>query len=132
MEKRQRITLKELLQSQCTHGDFNRMDIIVRYMAIEQYYGENRIGFALFNKMQKKRKQKKHDLKRFKALIDSIEKYGYNGDSEIKVNKDRKLIDGSHRVACALYFNVNSIPIQTITSEKKIDYSLKWFENQFS
>jgi len=109
------------------------MDIIVRYLAIEEYYGENNCGYELFSKMQKMRRQKEHTLERFKQLIQSIAKNRFIDKSQITVNENLHLLDGSHRIACALYFNIKKIPINIEFNQRTNPYSLKWFQdNGFS
>ncbi|MDQ4679244.1 ParB N-terminal domain-containing protein, partial [Stenotrophomonas maltophilia group sp. RNC7] len=108
---------------------FNRMDTIVRYLAIEEYYGENNCGFRLYDKMQRARGQKIHDIDRFKELIKSIERNGFSKDSSILVDPNLQLVDGSHRLACALYFNLKRISINTQLQPVNIEYSIDWFKD---
>src|SRR5690606_30426243 len=49
----------------------------------------------------------------------------------LTVNSDYKLIDGSHRLACALFFNSKSITIKN-AHKNRVPYGLNWFENYFS
>lgn len=42
-----------LLGAQLRDGNFSRMDIIVKYLALEEVYGKNNGGIAIFEKMQK-------------------------------------------------------------------------------
>ena len=75
---------------------FNRYDIIVRLLAVEEYYKKNNYGFLMYEQMQEIRfKQKpyirealeKRGKLRFCELIDSIEKNGYNdNDNPILLN----------------------------------------------
>ena len=50
----------------------------------------------------------------------------------IEINKYFRLVNGSHRLAIALYFNLRTVPIkfypQTIDFDP--EYSLKWFKQQ--
>jgi SAM-dependent methyltransferase len=121
--------LKKLLARQYAGGGFNRMDIIVRYMAIEEYFGENNCGYELFSKMQKMRGQKEHSLERFKQLIRSFAKNRLMDKNPITVNENLQLIDGSHRIACALYFDIKKIPIKFELNQGVNPYSLNWFQN---
>ena len=105
------------------------MDIIVRYMAIEEYYGKNDYGFNLYEKMQKSRGQKMHNLDRFKKLIKSIEQNGFNDKSSILVDLNLQIIDGSHRLACALYFGIEKLPIIIQPQITNIPYSIDWFSS---
>lgn len=121
--------VKSLLSKQYKENIFNRMDTIVRYLAIEEYYGENNCGFRLYDKMQRARGQKIHDIDRFKELIKSIERNGFSKDSSILVDPNLQLVDGSHRLACALYFNLKRISINTQLQPVNIEYSIDWFKD---
>lgn len=126
--------VKALIAKQYLSGTiFNRMDMIVRYLVIEQYYGKNNFGYNLYEKMQKKRGQNVHNLDRFLKLIKSIEEHGFSENFAIIVDQNLQLIDGSHRLACALYFGITNIPIQIIEHNANVLYSIDWFEkNGFS
>ena len=123
----------KILAKQMKNGKFNRHDIVVRYLAIEQYYGKNNIGFDLYNKMQKMRIGKNGDTtQKVVLLAKSIELFGFCNQSPIIVDKNQKLIDGSHRFASALYFNIDAIPLKRFRFRKNIEYGIKWFEeNKF-
>ena len=46
---------------------------------------------------------------------------------------DKKLIDGSHRIAVAVYFGLNEIPVTYDSSNRLYKYGFDWFlENDFS
>lgn len=124
------INVRELFVSQNKPADFQRYDIVVRYMFIEQYFEKNAVGFRLYEKMQKARAGKDYDfacIERFKKLIQSIEKKGYEKDYEITVGTDLQLIDGSHRIATCLYFNQPKISICYTPIRTEYDYSTEWF-----
>ncbi|NMB97390.1 MAG: ParB N-terminal domain-containing protein, partial [Clostridiaceae bacterium] len=73
---------------------------------------KNDYGFNIYKKMQNARGQTLHNVERFTELIKSIEKHGFCGESNILVDGNMQLIDGSHRLACALYFDAERIPIR--------------------
>ncbi|HHV96231.1 MAG TPA: ParB N-terminal domain-containing protein [Clostridiaceae bacterium] len=105
------------------------MDTVVRYLAIEEYYGKNDYGFNLYKKMQKVRGQNLHNIERFSELIKSIEKHGFYRESSILVDLNMQLIDGSHRLAYALYFNEERIPIRIQPQLTNIKYDIEWFRS---
>ena len=87
---------------------FNRYDMIVRLLAIENYYGKNEYGFNLYRKMQAARigiDSVEPAVFRFRKLIESYENNGYDSSSEIELDSCLHLYDGSHRMAMALYYN---------------------------
>ncbi|HOS69974.1 MAG TPA: methyltransferase domain-containing protein [Bacillota bacterium] len=124
---------RSLVTKQYRNKKFNRMDICVRYLAIEEFHGKNNHGFELYSKMQKHRNQESHDLDQFIKLIQNIEQYGFDSNSSIIIDEKLRLIDGSHRLTCALYYGISHVPVKFVQSDLDIDYSLNWFiENGFS
>jgi hypothetical protein len=110
---------------------FNRYDIIVRYLAIENYYGKNEFGFVLYEKMQAARIGKE-SLDKFKTLIQSYEA-GYQKDSCILLDSNLCLVDGSHRIALGLYHKMYEISCCIEPQSRDIQYGIDWFiENKFS
>lgn len=107
--------------------DFNRYDIVVRYMAIESYYGLNDFGFDLYERMQLCR-HGKSNLGGFKSIISSFEKNRYLKNKPIVLFSDGALRDGSHRLACSLYFGIKDIPVRWLKEPNGVDYSIRWFE----
>lgn len=128
------IDLRELLVQQYKDYKFNRFDIIVRLLAVEDHYKKNDYGFELYEKMQNVRIRDGYALtatKRFKDLINSVEKYGYDTDSEIIVDRNLKLIDGSHRIALAIYHKVEKIRIRILDKFTDYYYGIDWFRDCF-
>ncbi len=133
-----------LLLSQHAKGIFNRYDVVVRYMAIEDIEGTKNGGLGFYHKMQKARNEylisaktriRKEDLNQNKQgvltkLVESFRKEGYRSDIPISVNANLKLIDGSHRLACALYFKTKSVMVYK-SGTIEIDYGLYWFKRYF-
>lgn len=118
--------------------NMNIADIMIRILAIENYYGKNDFGFKLYNKMQKIRvsanplipQYRADNEERFRQIIKSFEKNNFIEDYPIIINEDFKLFDGTHRLACSIFFNIVQIPVkfEERTIERHPDYSLKWFE----
>ena len=131
----QMISTASLLAKQVVDHTFNRYDIIVRYMAIDSFLNANKVGINLYEKMQIKRggSAYKNPWKVFQELIASFNNKGADSNSPLLVNKDLHIVDGAHRLACALYFNE---PFIAIKINKKLDYSpygIDWFKsNGFS
>lgn len=119
---------------------FQNAHIFVRYKAIQSFfYKSNEYWWNIYNFMQRKRveqnpiipREKANNEENFKALIKSFEKNGFIDEYPITLNEDFKLLDGSHRIALALYFNIEYV---TITMKEKNfnmhppRYDIKWFE----
>lgn len=111
--------------------------LMVRYRAIDDFYNGRKKWWDIYNEMQKKRVSQNLSIPRdkmdnetsFKKLICSIEKNGFDYKYPIVINKNFRLVDGSHRLALALYFKMEYVPV--LIDEKSYDfekdYSLKWF-----
>lgn len=128
------IDTRELLIQQYINGKYNRMDIIVRLLAVENYYHMNEYGFELYEKMQETRVREGYSdasVKRFKALIESFEQKGYDKKSEIIVDSNLRVIDGAHRLALAIYYKVPDIKIRIDKSIRDISYDIEWFQQYF-
>ena len=130
-----KVGTNELLLSQYREKHFNRYDVIVRLLAIEQYYGKNNNGFDLYVKMQNNRicddSYGRISLQRFIKLIQSYEKNGYDDNSELIVDDKLQLLDGSHRLALAVYFGITQLRVRIVSGED-IDYGKGWFQKFFS
>jgi hypothetical protein len=100
-------------------------------MAIDSFLNANKDGIELYEKMQVKRggSDYKNPLKVFQKLISSFKDRGADSNHPILVNKDLHIVDGAHRLACALYFKA---PFIAVKINKKLDFSpygINWFKN---
>lgn len=131
-----RVNTNELLLCQYKEGLFNRYDIVVRLLAIEEYYGKNNYGFSLYEKMQNERTQDasygRISTQRFIKLIESYEKNGYKEDSELIIDERLHLVDGSHRLALAIYFGVARLTVRIVKRENEVFYGKEWFSELLS
>lgn len=126
---------RELFFQENDISGFNRYDMIVRLLAIENYYGKNNFGWDLYRKQQNTRKAKEWEgaESRFRALIKSYEDNGYDENSRIQVGSDLRLWDGSHRMALAMYHKYYPISCQVMPTSRPIYYGINWYlENDFS
>lgn len=112
-----------------------RLDIAVRYLWIDSYL-EGKPGDDLYRKMQERRVGPGYgeiSEERFKQLLGSYLKNGYDRSSEIELGSDLMPIDGTHRLAIALYFGEKDVPCKIRPYSQKIIYDINWFEkNGFS
>lgn len=132
LPKKKEYDVRELFlqQNNGQEGFFERWDTVVRYLAIENYFGKNDYGFKLYRKMQGLRGGSEYpDIaeKKFRKLIASFEEQGYNNNSEIVCDKNLKLLDGSHRLALALYFGIPTLSVHMKEESHQVEYSEKWF-----
>ena len=117
--------------------NYNIGDVIIKYIALESYLNGDKYGIELYNQMQKRRielnnripKSRDDGGKRYFELIESIMTNGYDLNSAVVLNKDFCILDGTHRLAIALYLNLDKISVKfDNTSNDVVDYSTDWFE----
>ena len=115
-------------------------DIYFRMAVIDEYLKENEDIWNIYYKMQLTRTEKIKKVPKyminhkqeFIILINDIKNNGYNYDKPILINKKYMVIDGAHRLACALYFNIKNVSI--ITNDEfynfiPTEYTKDWFLN---
>lgn len=122
----------DLFLAQFYNGEFNAIDIVVKFLAIENYYKKNDFGFELYRKMQLKRIGEDW-TERFIKLIKSFEE-GIDMKSRIQTDLCYSIHDGAHRLALALYHGYEDVPVEVFNVEKRRRYyGINWFkENCFS
>lgn len=115
-------------------------DLIIKLLAIDNYFKKNDYGFDLYEKMQYTRIKTNKEIlvknkqwkKEFKDLIKSFKENGYINQYPVELSKDFKVFNGSHRLCCALSFNIEKIPVkfsETYIDRIWYDYSIEWFKN---
>lgn len=109
--------------------DYQRMDVVIKYLAIENYFGKNDYGFYLHQKLQALRSGQSECMPEnyevisrevFRELIQSIEKNGFDAKSELVADSRLFLLDGAHRLAAALYFGVPTVSLRVTNNEVDI------------
>lgn len=127
------ISTKEIFVNELDKEEnFNRLDTVVRYLAIEEYYKKNNVGFKLYEKMQQKRiRESKVDyLNIFKQTIKSFEEKGYDIEYPLEMDLNLNLLDGSHRFSLILYHRVPKISFRILRNRAlKVEYGIEWFKN---
>lgn len=130
-EKHITISIPELFLHHNTKKDFSRYDIIVRLLAIENYYGKNNYGFDFYRRMQTSRmgvNWTEPAVDRFRVLIKSYEDNGYDTNSEIELDANLHLLDGSHRMAMAVYHRCKTINAIVRNHVEDVFYGIEWFK----
>lgn len=123
------IPTNDLVLAQFKNNTYNAMDIIVKYLAIENYYGKNNFGFKLYNKMQEKRVNENWE-QRYKELIKNVEKNGFNIDYPIETDINYSIHDGAHRLALALYYGLENVTVKAYNIDmSRRTYDMEWFNN---
>ena len=119
-----------LLSKQHVVNTFSRDDIVIRYLAISDFIQHKEEGIDLYNKMQRIRNASKYKnpWRAFSELILSIKEDGYDLHNPILVNEDLHIINGAHRLACALYFGEPLISIKIHKGLLPAKFGMNWFE----
>lgn len=122
--------VRELFFQENTPNGFNRYDMIVRLLAVENYYGKNDYGWDMYRRMQRARNGDSWvniAEERFRALIQSYEWGGYNSESHIRIFNNLHLEDGSHRMALAIYHRQNEISCDVLPYSREVRYGIETF-----
>lgn len=122
----------DLFLAQYVKDEFNAIDVVVKYLAVENYYGKNDFGLELYRKLQLKRVKEDWN-ERYIKLMKSFET-GIDMNSWIQVDLNYSIHDGAHRLALALYHGYEYVPINIFNVDiSRRYYGWKWFEeNDFT
>lgn len=115
-----------LLGMQFKGNSFNRYDIIMRYLSIKKMDMNPNDSLNEYRMMQKERVNNNTE-EDFRMLISNIVNNGFSTKYPLSIDLNANLIDGSHRLACSLYYNIEQIPYSVIRSKSDIHYELDWF-----
>lgn len=128
--KKTKINIKDLLiEILFNNGKFCRIDIPIRVMAVEDYVRYHRINNLWWRMQFSKlwyiwgKKEKPLDYQRDitiqkKRLIDMVQGFS-NGtfpNMPLTVGSNYALKDGSHRIACHIYFNDEYVPVELLST----------------
>jgi len=101
------VSVKEILEKENQY-----YGLTIRYLAVEQYFGNNQEGYDIYKKAWSlicNYDTACARLDKFKILIKTLEKTGYDEQKPIKILENGEIIDGIHRLAYAVYKNSESI-----------------------
>ena len=124
-----KLSTSALLNTQFTNGTFCHYDLLLYYNAIQSIMIKNGKKNLDFNKILKIIKNEK--LNDFLNLIDSFKNNGFRSRYPIIISTNGLILDGSKRMACALYFDIPEVPIIIQKSNKKITFHRKWIKENF-
>ena len=124
----------DLVNYQYVDGEFNRVDMVVRYMYVKEYLEKNNEYDAkeLYSLMLQKRGVERYDsvenyISKFNNTINSINKIGFDKNFPIEVNKENLLWDGSHRISISHYLNIENISISYVNPPRVGLWGMNWF-----
>lgn len=90
----------------------NIYSILVRHLAIENYFGKNNYGYDIYTKVQRKllgEAAAERRLLSFCKLIYDWKSKGCILDRNILLDKNFEILDGAHRIALARYYQMKEI-----------------------
>lgn len=121
-----KIATAALLGNQFQGGAFVRYDVLLRYLAIQALVKGSEAFRPLYARMQKQRVavDTYDDLCR---LVASVREHGFLDRHPISITEEGLLVDGSHRLATALWFQIGEVPVTVLPSRERIDYGRQWF-----
>jgi len=128
---------ENVLARQFSNGVFDGCDILIRVAFIRELLSKssNHMWRDIYYKMQEARGYiDSHNSESFSSLIKSVGEKGMLLNQQISIDNKDMLVDGSHRLACALYFGVPMVGVcRQHNIFKRRGYSLDWFkENGFT
>ena len=108
----------------------NSLHLIIYFLAIEEYFHKNDVGFALYKKMESI-----FDilpLDNFKNLIYSYEKGIAQEEQSLLVNDNLNLLQGGEFLTSAYYFGRDMLYVKNDISLENFDFDKAWLvENGF-
>jgi hypothetical protein len=134
ISKQKNIDIGILMQAQCIQNEFKRYDALLRLFTLQQYLLSNSSdAFISYEKMQILRKADYNGFKiqkySFVHLIKNIKQNGLLLNKwPIIIDNMGKLTNGSHRLACALHWEIKNIPIKFSKNKIGSNYEREWFE----
>lgn len=136
VQKNFNIDLKDLIVRQ--HDQFwganikgtYLLSIIIKLLAVENYYECNNFGFDLHRKFvgvtQPNLMYQREE--NFIQLMKSFEGQGYNDSYPITLNAHYTIIDGTHRFACCIYHNLENINVRMLNTVDEDRKDLTWLK----
>ncbi len=108
LEHHKSIEVRKIIQQHC----YDNYAFAIRYLAIENYYKKNIIGYDVYLKalrLQCEAQTARKRLNNFIRLIDDWDKNGYRQDRDILIDENNQLVDGTHRLSLACYHEMKDI-----------------------
>jgi hypothetical protein len=133
-----------LLQLQRVGGEFSRYDVLLRAIVARISFDRARDGIMFgedtgsywteYQKMQAIRYPARASALRYRNLLEKIAIAGFQADRHpLVLSRSGVLLDGAHRLACAVALGVDRVPFVTKQSEAPKNFGRSWFvANDFS
>ena len=124
-------SIQDILQQQFKNGEFNRVDVVVRYLAIGNFYGKNDYGYDLYRNMYKMCFPKREmsvinsRIKKFDNLIGKYKDGKFNLKKyPINMTPTGKIWDGSHRLSISIYHNEDKVNTSQVGKDLRKFFNL--------
>ena len=129
---------KDALKKAMKENDYS-YDIYFRMAVIDEYYKGNEDIWNLYAKMQYIRCSNNNQIPRemidhkqeFIELIKNMKNNGFDYNYPILINQNGLIIDGAHRMACALYYDFPKISVcmhKDYIDFEPEKYGKEWFK----
>lgn len=108
IEHHKKIEISKLIQQE----PYDNYALAVRFIAIENYYNKNDIGYDIYVKVFSQHcevETARNRLKRFISLIADWDKNGYRDENDILIDENYRRVEGIHRLALACYHRMKYI-----------------------
>lgn len=118
-----------VLGNQFFNGLFMRYDILLRYLTVSSILSGSEKYVQEYKQMQAKRVDRDTEVN-IRKLALNVGRKGFLSRYPISISSDGMLVDGAHRLACALFYEVDEVPVQIKHMDKRVSYGREWFKEQ--
>lgn len=107
------------------------MQLIITYLAIEEYYKKNKIGYSLYNKIPSS--DGFINLDNVISLIKAFEQNNNYECDDILINDELSLCSGGEILVVSYYFNSQYVKVKNDIRLPNVSYGVGWLvENNYS
>lgn len=127
-----RVPTAELFYMQYVNEHFAKYSIITKICSLEEYVGHNKIGKAVDFMTARNHSNKTIDSwsRRLYDVYDRIKRDGFDQNFPIEVDTDMRIINGSHRFACACQLGIPYVPVRVVDVTCSADDPLFVYEEE--
>lgn len=125
---------EEVLARQYVGTDCMRLDLFVRTLAVAEFAGTRTGGAALYAKYRDARPSEDKSVSAFAQLFEDLAVHGFDPRYPIEVARDASILDGAHRLACAMTLKTPRMPVRIMHLPRRFyTVTATWFrEHGFS
>lgn len=110
------IPTSELFFLQYYNNHFAKYSIIAKVLSLQEADGKNSIGAAIDYKILRNKTNWTIQSwgKRLYDVYERIKSDGFSSNYPIEVDSNMRIINGSHRFACACHLGINYVPVRVV------------------